>query len=85
MKKSEIIEAIDKRVMKAKKKDYSIWTIGITNNPERRKEEHENPKYWMDWKADGEQDTRSIEKHFLDKGMKGDTGGGENPTFVYIF
>ena len=85
MDKDSIIDGIDGRVNRAEKKDYSIWTIGITNNPERRKGEHDNPKHWMDWKADSEEDARDIEEHFKEKGMKGGLGGGNNPTYVYIF
>lgn len=84
MEKSEIIKAIENRVEK-----YSVWTIGITNDPDRRRKEHEadkkDTKYWKEWKADSERDARDIEKHFKDKGMGGDTGGGDNPTYVYIF
>lgn len=68
---------------------YSIWTIGITNDPERRKNEHENEgknvKYWSHWTADSESIARKVEQHFLDKGMKGGGGGGENPRYVYVF
>jgi hypothetical protein len=85
MNASQIVAAIEQRVASAKDKRYSIWTIGITADPERRKNEHGNPKYWMQWQADSEGIARDIEKYFLDKGMKGDTGGGENPTYVYIF
>ena len=85
MTKSGIIIAIDNKVNGTKSKEYSIWTIGITNDLDRRKGEHDNPKYWTGWKADSEIDARDIEKHFIDKGMKGDTGGGDIPTFVYIF
>jgi len=80
MNESEIIAAIEKRV-----KTYSAWTIGITDDPERRKAEHDHPKYWQHWKADSEAIARSVEKYFLDKGMKGAPGGGENPNYVYIF
>ncbi|MFH1224853.1 MAG: hypothetical protein V1676_03540 [Candidatus Diapherotrites archaeon] len=88
MEKSEIIKAIEGRVMAAESKNYSIWTVGITNNPGRRKNEHEsekNVRHWNDWKADSENEARDIEKYFLAKGMKGEAGGGENPTYVYIF
>ena len=64
---------------------YSSWTIGITDDPARRRREHNNPKDWHDWGADTEAIARKVEKHFLDKGMKGDTGGGEHPNHVYIF
>jgi len=85
MNASQIITAIEQRVASAKEKNYSIWTIGITADPERRKNEHDNPKYWMQWEADSEAIARNVEKYFLDKGMRGDTGGGEHPTYVYIF
>ena len=89
MEKSEIIRAIEESVNSTKSKNYSIWTIGITNDPERRKNEHEanghNTKFWKYWKAESETDAREIEKHFQGKGMKGGGGGGENPTYVYIF
>jgi len=80
MRESEIIEAIEKSV-----RYYSVWTIGVTDDPKRRRGEHSNPEYWYDWKADTETIARNVEKHFLDKGMKGATGGGEYPTYVYIF
>jgi len=85
MKEEGIKQAIEKRVTSAKKVNYSAWTIGITDNPNRRKEEHNNPKFWMQWGADTETIARNVEKYFLDKGMKGDTGGGKSPNYVYIF
>lgn len=85
MKESEIIQAIEKRVASAQRKDYSIWTIGITDDPNRRRTEHGNPQYWMEWKADSEEIARSVEKYFLNKGMKGGGGGGDHPNWVYIF
>lgn len=81
MKESEIIEAIERRV----NKKYSIWTIGITDDPDRRRTEHDNPKYWKHWRADTETIARNVEKYFVEKGMKGSTGGGEHPNYVYIF
>jgi len=72
-----------------KKYKYTSWTIGITNDNKRRKEEHKNDGkslgFWKDWKANSEQIARNVEKYFLEKGMKGGGGGGDNPTFVYVF
>ena len=65
--------------------NYSAWTIGITDDPDRRKGEHGNPPGWRHWYADTEQIARDVEKHFLAKDMKGDTGGGFSPNYVYIF
>jgi len=64
---------------------YSSWTIGITDDPDRRRSEHNNPTHWHQWRADTETIARNVEKYFLDKGMKGDAGGGISPNYVYIF
>jgi hypothetical protein len=63
----------------------SYWTIGITEDPDRRKQEHGNPVLWHHWDAVLELTARNIEKYFLAKGMKGDVGGGIYPHYVYIF
>ena len=84
MKENEIKQEIEK-IIKSSNTKYSSWTIGITDDPERRKREHNNPETWMQWRADTETIARNVEKYFLEKGMKGDTGGGKNPNYVYIF
>jgi len=86
MSESELKKEIEEH---RKKYKYSSWTIGITNDPKRRKEEHENDGkkvgMWKDWKANSEKIARNVEKYFQDKGMKGGEGGGDKPTYVYIF
>ena len=77
----DIVSNIEKIVLG----DYRRWTIGITEAPDRRKEEHNYPERWFEWLADSEQDARNMEKYFLDKGMNGAGGGGDKPTYVYIF
>lgn len=86
MQESEIVQAIEQKIGST---GYKIWTVGITDDPKRRKTEHDtkgdSTTYWKDWKADSETVARNVEKHFLDRGMKGSTGGGEHPTYVYVF
>lgn len=65
--------------------DYSLWTIGVTDNPVRRKSEHDNPTHWHQRDADTETAARNVEKYFLDKDMKGSGGGGGGADYVYIF
>jgi hypothetical protein len=77
---SEMKAAIEKHVTL-----YSAWTIGVTDDPDRRKTEHGDPAAWMQWKADSEVAARNVEKYFLDKGMKGGGGGGGKADYVYIF
>ena len=87
MEKSQIISEIEKRVSRVKP-DYTLWTIGITDTPKSRKDQHydnhKNVREWADWSTNSESDGRAIEEYFLDKGMKGDAEGG-SIKYVYIF
>ncbi len=89
MDKSQIISEIESRVNDSEKVDYSIWTAGISDTPKVRKDQHDSDgkdvQHWKDWSTNSEKDGRDIEEYFLDKGMKGDTGGGGSASYVYIF
>lgn len=63
----------------------SNWTIGVTDNPTRRKAEHGNPSNWHQWDADTETAARNVESYFKAKGMKGGPGGLGRADYVYIF
>lgn len=65
--------------------NYPSWTIGVTDNPDRRKQQHNNPPDWHYWNASTEDEARRIEKYFVDKGCKGSGGGGGTADYVYIF
>ena len=91
---NEITENVKRTSIKDKpnlslSKKYEHWTIGITNDLERRKKEHirdgENVKFWKSWKANTENIARIVETHFIKLGMDGASGGGVNPDKVYIF
>lgn len=64
---------------------YSAWTVGVTDNPSRRRREHGDPRTWHRWNAHTEVVSRRIEAYFIAKGMKGATGGGGDADYVYIF
>jgi len=93
MDKKSIKQAIISRVESAKTVDYSLWTIGLTHDPDERKEQHENDgkstEYWDQWIADSLSEAQDIESYFIEeKGMKGGTGGSLSATltvYVYIF
>ena len=82
MDKQSIINAIVDNIVGS---NYSDWYIGITDDPQRRKGEHDNLTIWHDWKADSEQIARDVEKYFLNKEMSGGMGGGDTPNSVYIY
>ena len=89
MEKSQIISEIESRVNGSETADYSIWTIGISDTSKVQKDQHDNDgkdvQHWKDWSTNSKKDGRDIEKYFLDKAMKGDTGGGGSASYVYIF
>jgi len=86
MKKSDLIQAVETRRGTS---SYGVWTIGVTDDPQLRKDQHNNDgkdvQYWTQWRTDSESDGRDTEKYFLDRGMKGGTGGGGYAKYVYIF
>jgi len=79
--RAEIIENIEQIVTG----DYTRWTIGLTEDPERRKEEHKNPAMWYQWQADSQLNAKYIEMYFQGKGMWGFPPDGDEPTYIYIF
>ena len=85
MQKSQIISEIEAIVKSTTSEKYSIWTIGVTDNTSDRKSQHGDPKHWKQWATDSERDGRDIEEYFLDKKMKGGTGGPGTADYVYIF
>ena len=93
MKKQDIIDAIVTRVESSKTVNYSQWRVGLTHDPDERKQQHENEgrstKHWKRWQADSVSDAGQIESHFInEKGMKGGTGGdldARKTVYVYIF
>lgn len=78
-------EVTIKAEIEAKVNYYPAWTIGVTDDPARRRTEHGNPSPWYQWDADTEQVARNVEAYFIEKDMKGDTGGRGSADYVYIF
>jgi hypothetical protein len=88
MEKQAIKQAITNRVASA----YSAWTIGLTHDPDKRKEEHQADgkatTCWQQWVADSLSDAQDIESLFIQKSVKGGTGGDlstRKTIYVYIF
>ena len=98
MNEQRIIEEINKKVSNTSIKTkpslplsakYRYWYVGITDDARRRKAEHESEgndtQYWNSWPADNGAVARYVERHFLELGMDGGTGGGTNANLVYIY
>ena len=92
MSKDDIINAIDEHLTKSIKKYYSDFYIGITDNIEERlfgyHQVRKNSDWWIHCHADSEEIAREIEKHYLELGMDGGTGGGSgdgNTIYFYFY
>lgn len=88
--KNQIIADIDAHLQKSRKGYYSDFYVGITNDIERRLfGEHNvdrNNGWWIYCEAINKATAQEVEEYYLNKGMKGDTGGGnEDSTFVYCY
>ena len=81
MSESQIVREIEHFAQR----DYGNWYIGVTDDPERRRVEHNNPAIWHDWDAESQRTARAIERYFLARGMDGGVGGGVNPRYIYIY
>jgi hypothetical protein len=64
---------------------YRKWTVGVTDNPGRRCQEHGCPSIWQHWPTPNEQVGRYVESYLLKQGMRGDSGGGGHAGYVYVF
>lgn len=87
---SQIVADIDSHLEKSQKGYYSDFYVGITNDVERRLfGEHNVQKkgqWWIYRDAISKATAQSVEEYYLNKGMKGDTGGGtDDSTFVYCY
>lgn len=85
-----IVDEINNHLSKSGKRYYSEFYIGITNDVERRLfKEHNVAKektWWIYRTAENSDIAREVEKHFLDMGMRGNDGGGnETSNIVYCY
>jgi hypothetical protein len=72
---------------------FVSWRIGLTHDLAERKKywsetKNENVTYWTAWEADSLSSAQQVEAHFINKGMKGGTGGDMSArmtAYVYIF
>lgn len=66
---------------------YSDYYVGITNDIERRLfNEHKVKNCYIYRTGKTDEISRDVEKHYLDKGCKGGSGGGdEDSKIVYCY
>jgi hypothetical protein len=78
-------DSIRRAIVRIAGGDYRRWTIGVTDEPGRRRLQHGNPRTWYYWNANTENVARRIEAYFINRGMKGATGGRGYANYIYIF
>ncbi|MDE5842673.1 MAG: hypothetical protein K2H35_02920 [Muribaculaceae bacterium] len=87
---NEIIERIDDHLGKSGKQYYSEFYVGISKDARKRLfEQHHVDKdtsWWIYLTANSAETARRVEKHYLDLGMRGNEGGGDNSAeMVYCY
>ena len=84
----QIIADIDAHLSKSSAKYYKDFYVGITEDiNERLFDFHQVPKksHWYIYReATSDKESRAVEKHYLDKGMDGGDGGGDDDA-VYVY
>lgn len=85
-----IVSEIDNHLTNSGRRYYSDFYVGITNDVERRMfQEHHVSKdnsWWIYRTAINSDVARKVEQHYLDKGMRGGNGGGDDSsTVVYCY
>ena len=70
--------------------DYAKWYCGISADPtDRLFRDHRvsrEEEWWIYRKADSTQDARETERHLLDQGFQGGSGGGDaGAVYVYAY
>lgn len=69
----------------ARRPNYNLWTIGVTDDAQGRRYDHGSPPDWETWNPRDEHDAREIEAHFISLGMNGGAGGPGSADVVYVF
>ena len=87
---NEIINKIDSHLAKSGKRYYSEFYIGISRNARKRLfEEHHvdmEASWWIYITADSADIAREVEKHYINLGMRGGDGGGDDTSnMVYCY
>ena len=90
MTKQAIIKDIDAHLGRSNKQYYNQFYIGITNDVKSRLfGDHKVPRenhWWIYRYADTEEIAREVEKHYLNLGMQGASGGGTgNNDVKYVY
>ena len=85
-----IVQEINDHLAKSGRQYYSDFYIGITNDVQRRMFDEHNVRrensWWIYRTADSSEIARDVEKYFIDKGMRGGDGGGDDSsTIVYCY
>jgi len=89
--RQQIINKIDDHLKNSGRRYYSEFYIGISKDARGRlfNQHHvdKDHSWWIYCTAQTSDDAREVEKHYLDLGMRGGTGGGDdsaNMVYCYV-
>ncbi|MEE8413374.1 MAG: hypothetical protein V3R96_02370 [Dehalococcoidales bacterium] len=78
---SDIKAAVEK-ITKGQR--YEVWTVGIADNVDLRREEHGRPTIWHYWTPESEEAAKNVEAYCKAQGMQGYTGTDTGKGNLYI-
>ena len=84
----DLLKAMIKAHIEETGGDYSDWYVGISEDPKNRLDQHNvsDENFPRTWDTESEQRARDIEDYFVNVlETQGDTGGGDRPTYVYVY
>ncbi|MFC1954686.1 hypothetical protein ACFLVZ_02550 [Chloroflexota bacterium] len=76
------IKAAIEKITKGQR--YEVWTVGITDNVDLRREEHGRPTIWHYWTPESEEVAKNVEAYCVAKGIEAYTGTGTGQGNLYI-
>lgn len=85
-----IVSEINKHLETSGRRNYSDFYVGVSNNAAHRlfSEHHvrKEGSWWIYRTAINANTARDVERHFLELGMRGGTGGGDDASnMVYVY
>jgi len=78
---ADIKDAVEK-ITKGQR--YEVWTVGITDNVDLRREEHGRPTIWHFWTPESDAVATNVEAYCKAQGMQGYSGTGTGKGNLYI-
>ena len=79
----DTIRAMEVNLMRMQR--YQDWTIRCTSDPEHLEAELDYPPFFRFWQTDSIEDAKTVQRHFVAKGMQSEDDAGRTPLYVALY